>query len=185
MGRFGVLAFLIMDAVVVSAMVNPWASFAKENSYKNIFSVPNQSDKPGFVNKQMLANDWQLPTVQQVRAIPSLSGPQLKQITDLYLNARSHDQSLVDELRSAQEQLKILSRKRGNKSGGPGNSQVGTVNDGSIDNLNERKKELQDELNSHNKDLWEQVKQVMYPDQLKEFEAMKHGKLVPFGTVPE
>jgi hypothetical protein len=181
--RLGLLGVLTITTSLLSQAISSSAAVAKENPYNNIFTPPDHSEEPGFTTSSN--NLWKIPTVQQVRAIPSLSGVQRKQITDLYLNARTNNQSLMDELRGVEDQLRILLSKRQAAAAKPKNAQIAVFDDGNMANLNERKTELQEELNSRDRDLWEQVQEVLYPDQIEEYDKMKRGKLIPFGTVPQ
>lgn len=157
----------------------------------NIFSPPPQerSAVPEFTNGQRgrgprnrMGGD--IPGWDQIKAIPSLTMQQRRELRDLLDKAR-------EELRPLMQELKAARQKGGSKQSEPtvdtrvlpNAGPLGQEPDQSLDAGNHKParpiREIRQQLSTRRQQIWEQIKLHLSSEQLHELELMRKGQLLP------
>jgi Spy/CpxP family protein refolding chaperone len=137
---------------------------------RNFFSPPKAESEqiPQFTNRisgsrNSLGKD--IPGWQQVRAIPSLSIKQRRELHDLFNKAREELQPLMQELKDK----RVI--------GETGIPQVESAK--SSHGRARRAREIRQQLVTRRQEIWQQVKSRLTSEQLQQLEQMRKGELVP------
>ncbi len=107
------MASLVMSATLLLALQRPSLNFlqpcaAAETTARDIFSTPDTTATPVFTGRNrpvasvdpLFGPGGDPPTREAIRAIPSMTGPQLKQLDDLINQNRDSIQPLQDQVTS-------------------------------------------------------------------------------------
>ena len=179
---------------------------ATETAARDIFSTPDSAAAPVFAGRNrpaafidpLFGPNGDPPTREAVRAIPSITGPQLKQLDDLINQSRDTVQPLQDQVASLR---RILDERKQQKAI-PGNAAMASErmhrdegsmmmmeassSDSSMDIHNE---DTDDAIKNHIEILNEQIKQIrgrlwpsiramLTPQQLDALAQMHDGQLI-------
>ncbi len=199
------------------ALLMPQASLALDSAKADIFSTPDTNSPPAFAGRNrpsqitdpLFGPAGDPPGRDAIRAIPSISGAQLKQLDDLINQQRDTAQPLqqeVESLRRIQEQRKtqkyplaataapavapdLLRRQSGMMTMMMDDSpedagESGASAEDSDESIKARISSLNEQITEIKGQLWPRIRAMLEPQQLNELQQMRYGRLLIANTSP-
>ena len=216
--RWAVLSMLSMLLAAGIANSLPVPCAAAENSARDIFSTPDATAAPVFTARikqtrvfdPLFGPNGETPTRDAIRAIPSITGPQLKRLDELIFQSRDAAQPMQDELASLhrlQEQRKQQKNALAASQTGPNHQSANAIGademamsmsmlaDASGQETNAGSAETDESIKNHidvlneqlkelNGRLWPNIRAMLSPEQLNELGQMRNGQLVIAKNAP-
>ncbi len=194
----GYLPALSADANAKIKMPAQEQGQANPAATDNIFSPPPDAsgETPGFTNTKGKAEQLKeafgadIPGFQQVRELPSLTPDQRKAIRELFNGNKQDVQPMGQRAKAILQQLKSRQQNGDNKDQNsnaaaaapaamPGSDNDSDIKEMSNSQLKNELLDLRTKIRSKRQAMWEEVKNILTPNQLQQFEQMRKGQWMP------